>query len=252
MPTYRVKLAKGAFDKGQEHDTGVSIFETQERYDQRVDDDGYVTLRKREFDRLRQLGGFIEDSEVDPAAENPNPDLNDDNQRTRTLIPRLPQKSTAVTPGGVGHQAGDAFGNDAVQREFQRDQDKGAAKGRPPEQESVLEASRRSDGHLPEQVKAYEKSVKEHEQSVEKAQKDAAKDREKDRREHERQESKDQDKAQREREQRARDLDTGEQTSDPQGADQAERQNDDARGGDRGESKAKEKSRAGGANKQGS
>lgn len=259
MTTYRAKLTPDAFDKAQEHDTGVSIFESQERYDQRVDDDGFVELRKREFDRLRLLG-LIEDSEVTTPAEAQNPDLDDDNQRTRTLIPRLPQKATAVHPGGVGHQPNDAYSNEQVNKEFQRDQAAGAARGRAPEQDSVLEASRRADGHLPEQVKAYEKSVEDHEKSVEKARSDATKERERQAKEQERQAEKDQKAAEKERRDRAGETkeavttpsDTD--TSKNQGAGQAEDQNragqeaGDVPRGD-GESDAAGKARGGAAAK---
>lgn len=253
MPTYRAKLVEGAYDKAQEHDTGVSIFESEERYSQRVGDDGYVDLRKREFDRLREVG-LIEDSIVDPAAETPDPDADEQNVRTRTVIPRGNETVTAVSVGGVGHQPDDNYSNQRVQDELNREQERGLAlqkeKGLPSVRDQESDEALRSDHHLPEQIREHEKATKDHEREVEKAQREAAKAREKERAEADKQAEKDQEQAQKDREQRARDLETGEQTTpqepdadhgNPQGADKAEKSNEPARNQGSGESKGRVK-----------
>lgn len=255
MPTYRAKLVEGAYDQAQEHDTGVSIFESKERYEQRVDDDGYVDLRKREFDRLYQLG-LIEDSITDPAAETPDPADDETNTRTRTVIPRGNEKVTAVSVGGVGHQPNDNYSNQRVQDELNREQERGAAlqkeRGLPTVREATPDESLRSDHHLPEQIREHEKATREHEQAVEKAQREGAKEREKAREEQAKQDEKDRQESQKERERRARETETGEEvnpvnpvddsdTSKGQGQDLVEAQNEPARNQGSGESKAEEK-----------
>lgn len=204
MPTHRVKLVDDAVAKAEGQDVNVAFLESQERLDTVTDDDGFVLVRPREFSRLR-LHGLVDEAVLESPGQK-SPDDEDPNVREVSQVDRQPTGTTVTPVGGVGHQPGDAYGNEAVQRELARDNEQGAAlrseRGLFQPNDAAWEASRRSDHALPEQVKEYERQTKEHERSVEKARKDAEKDQAQTAKEREREEDqaqKDLEKVRRER-----------------------------------------------------
>lgn len=206
MPTHRVKLVDDAVAKAKGQDVNVGFLESQERLDIETGDDGRVLVRPREYDRLR-LHGLIDEAAVESPGQK-NPGDEDPNPREVSQVDRQPTGTTVTPPGGVGHQAGDAYGNDAVQRELARDNEQGAAlraeRGLFQADDAAWEASRRSDHALPEQVKEYEQQTKEHESAVEKARKEAEKDQAKAAKDQEREEDQAQKDLEKERRERAK------------------------------------------------
>src|SRR5215211_6396354 len=168
MPLHRVKLVDDAMAKADGQDVNVSFLETQERLDAATDAEGYVLVRPREFDRLR-LHGLIDEAVLEAPGQK-NPGDEDLHPREVTQVDRQPTFATVTPPGGSGHQAGDAYGNDSVQRDLAHLTDLGMAqraeRGLVQRDDGAWEASRRADGHLPEQVEEYERQTREHNQAV--------------------------------------------------------------------------------------
>jgi hypothetical protein len=138
MTLRRLKLVADAKEKARELGIAVGFLQDDNRHQMEVDDDNVVVADSRDYHLLHHHG-LVEEAELaSPVAAETD---------------EAP-KSTGIV-GGVGHQPNDGYGNDRIQAEIKRDQERGEAQkkeaGTPSVKDSELDENLRHEGRLPKE-----------------------------------------------------------------------------------------------------